>query len=48
MGRTAVLNIVGLTARHIGEHTPNLLSWIKHKQIAPVRPMLPAVTTTVQ
>lgn len=49
MSRCAVLNIVGLTARLISEeNTPNLLSWLKHKQIAPVRPVLPAVTTTMQ
>jgi predicted AlkP superfamily pyrophosphatase or phosphodiesterase len=49
MSRAAILNVVGLTARHISaETTPNILAWLKHKQIAPIRPVLPAVTTTMQ
>ena len=49
MSRTAILNVVGLTARHISaETTPQIFAWLKHKQIAPIRPVLPAVTTTMQ
>ncbi len=49
MSRAAVINVVGLTARHLSEQTtPHILGWLKHKQIAPIQPVLPAVTTTMQ
>ena len=49
MSRAAIINVVGLTARHLGERTtPQIMAWLKHKQIAPVQPVLPAVTTTMQ
>ncbi|NEP15901.1 MAG: alkaline phosphatase family protein [Leptolyngbya sp. SIO4C1] len=48
MQKTVVLNVVGLTAKLIGEHTPYLSRWAAQgKQIA-VRPVLPAVTCTAQ
>ena len=49
MSRAAIINVVGLTARHLSEeNTPQIMAWLKHKQIAPVQPVLPAVTTTMQ
>ena len=49
MSRAAVINVVGLTARHLSEETtPQIMSWLKHKQVAPIQPVLPAVTTTMQ
>lgn len=48
MKKTVVLDIVALSPRVIGEHTPFLKSWIeKHKQAA-VEPVLPAVTCAAQ
>jgi predicted AlkP superfamily pyrophosphatase or phosphodiesterase len=48
MKRTAVLNVVGLSNRLIGEHTPFLKTWAKDRYRAPVRPVVPAVTCTAQ
>ncbi len=48
MSRTVILNVVGLTARCLGEHMPNLCAWLRRKAIVPVEPMLPAVTCTMQ
>jgi predicted AlkP superfamily pyrophosphatase or phosphodiesterase len=48
MSRTAVINIVGLTPRHIGEQTPKLCRFLNRKQLVSVEPVLPAVTTTMQ
>ncbi len=49
MSRAAVINVVGLTARHLSEETtPQIMAWLKHKVIAPIQPVLPAVTTTMQ
>ncbi len=48
MKKTVVLDIVALSPRVIGEHTPFLKKWIeKHKQ-AVVEPVLPAVTCAAQ
>ena len=48
MKKTVVLNVVGLTKRLIGQHTPYLSRWMdKGKQVA-IRPILPAVTCSVQ
>jgi predicted AlkP superfamily pyrophosphatase or phosphodiesterase len=48
MGRTAILNIVGLTPGLVGVHTPNILRFSEKTSIFPVRPVLPAVTCTAQ
>jgi len=46
MPRTAILNVVGLTPRLIGDATPNLRRWIGSQTT--VRPAFPAVTCTAQ
>lgn len=48
MKKTVVINIVGLSSRLIGEHTPKLQSWIAEGQLATIEPVLPAVTCTAQ
>lgn len=48
MKRTVVLNVVGLTPDLIGRNTPFLEKWVKNGAMRPVRPMLPAVTCSVQ
>jgi predicted AlkP superfamily pyrophosphatase or phosphodiesterase len=48
MQRTAVLNVVGLTPRLIGEHTPHIAAYAKKQTVARVEPTLPAVTCTAQ
>ena len=48
MQKTVVINVVGLSARLIGEHTPNLQRWLGAGQLATIEPVLPAVTCTVQ
>lgn len=44
----AVLNVVGLSRRHLGEHTPFLKKWISSKKLQTVDPLLPAVTCSTQ
>jgi len=48
--RLAVLNIVGLTSRHFGPHTPKLTAFRDRagNRWTNVEPVLPAVTSTVQ
>jgi predicted AlkP superfamily pyrophosphatase or phosphodiesterase len=48
--RTAILNVVGLTPRHIGENTPYISAFLGRQEnhLAHVEPSLPAVTSTVQ
>lgn len=46
--RTAVLNVVGLTPRLIGEHTPRLQQAAQQGGLMRVDPALPAVTCTAQ
>ncbi|EDY82032.1 Type I phosphodiesterase / nucleotide pyrophosphatase superfamily [Verrucomicrobiia bacterium DG1235] len=46
--RTAVLNIVGLTPRHIGPHTPRIAAYAAAHHSAPYRPAFPALTCTAQ
>jgi predicted AlkP superfamily pyrophosphatase or phosphodiesterase len=46
--RTAVLNVVGLTRRHIGAHTPRIAAWLRAGHSADIDPALPAVTCTAQ
>jgi predicted AlkP superfamily pyrophosphatase or phosphodiesterase len=48
MKKTVVLDIVALSPRVIGAHTPFLKSWIDSKQRAVVEPVLPAVTCSAQ
>ncbi|MCA1962565.1 MAG: alkaline phosphatase family protein [Prosthecobacter sp.] len=48
MSRTAILNIVGLTQRLIGEHTPAIRAYFQRYGAAVVAPVLPAVTCTAQ
>ena len=48
MKRTAILNIVGLTRRLIGEATPNLVRFAAGGSLSTVRPAFPAVTCTAQ
>src|SRR5690606_23300190 len=48
MKKTVVLNIVALSPRLIGEHTPFLKKWIDERQRAVVEPVLPAVTCSAQ
>lgn len=43
-----ILNIVGLTPRHIGPHTPRLAAFAAGGQLLPLQTVLPAVTCTVQ
>ncbi len=48
MTRTAILNVVGLTPRLIGEHTPRIRAFCDRSKVAPIVPSLPAVTCTAQ
>jgi predicted AlkP superfamily pyrophosphatase or phosphodiesterase len=48
MKKTVVLNVVALSSRLIGEHTPFLKSWIDKGKKATVKPILPAVTCSSQ
>lgn len=46
--RLAVLNVVGLTPRLLGAHTPHLRRAAERGGLTRVRPVLPAVTCTAQ
>ena len=48
MNKTVVLNVVGLTKRLIGEHTPFIRSFLEKGDSASITPVLPAVTCTSQ
>lgn len=48
MNKTVVIDIVGLSANLIGEHTPFLAKYLKNRHLTPIKPVLPAVTTTSQ
>ncbi len=48
MKKTVVLDIVALSPRVIGKHTPFLKKWIASKNQAVVEPVLPAVTCSAQ
>ncbi|MGB5204868.1 MAG: nucleotide pyrophosphatase/phosphodiesterase family protein [Eudoraea sp.] len=48
MNKTVVLNVVGLTNRLIGEHTPFIKSFLEKGASASIEPVLPAVTCTSQ
>jgi predicted AlkP superfamily pyrophosphatase or phosphodiesterase len=46
--RTAIINVVGLTGRLIGEHTPAIRAFLERHKSAVVEPAFPAVTCTAQ
>jgi len=46
--KVAIINVVGLSKKLIGEHTPFLSKWSTGKTISSVDPVLPAVTCSVQ
>jgi len=48
MKKTVVINIVGLTNRLIGEHTPFIKSFLDKGKNSVVKPVLPAVTCSAQ
>lgn len=48
MKKTVVLDIVALSPRVIGAHTPFLKKWIASKKQSVVEPVLPAVTCSAQ
>lgn len=48
MQRTAILNVVGLTTRLIGDHTPAIRAFLERNRFARIEPVLPAVTCTAQ
>ncbi len=48
MARHSLLNVVGLTPGLVGEHTPHIRAFAEKHALAPVRPVLPAVTCTAQ
>lgn len=48
MHKTVVIDIVGLSTSVIGEHTPFLKKYIAARNLQTIKPVLPAVTTTVQ
>ncbi|MFC4874125.1 alkaline phosphatase family protein [Negadavirga shengliensis] len=48
MKKTVVLNVVALSPRLLGEHTPFLKKWVDEGKLAHVKPVLPAVTCSSQ
>jgi predicted AlkP superfamily pyrophosphatase or phosphodiesterase len=46
--RTVVLNVVGLTGAHLGEHTPRLSALAQRGVAVPLSTITPAVTCSVQ
>ncbi|UZO80575.1 alkaline phosphatase family protein [Aquimarina sp. ERC-38] len=48
MKKTVVINIVGLTERLIGTHTPNIVTFLNQGQLTYIKPVVPAVTCTAQ
>lgn len=48
MKKTVVINVVGLTKRLIGEHTPFIKSFLEKGKASYITPVLPAVTCAVQ
>ena len=45
---TVVINVVGLTSSLIGEHSPNIRSFLNDGSLRRLKPVLPAVTCAVQ
>ncbi len=48
MKKTVVINVVGLTKRLIGEHTPFIEAFLKKGKSAYIHPVVPAVTCSAQ
>lgn len=48
MKKTVVLNVVALSPRLIGEHTPFLKKWTEKGKLLNIKPVLPAVTCSSQ
>lgn len=48
MKKTVVINIVGLTKRLIGEHTPFIKMFLENSLSTTIKPLIPAVTCSVQ
>jgi predicted AlkP superfamily pyrophosphatase or phosphodiesterase len=48
MNKTVVINIVGLSKSVIGAHTPFLKKYISERALTLIKPLIPAVTTTMQ
>ncbi len=48
MQRTAILNVVGLTPRLIGDYTPKIRRFMEANRLARVEPVFPAVTCSAQ
>lgn len=48
MKKTVVIDVVALSQRLIGEHTPFLKKWTSKSHQATINPVLPAVTTSAQ
>lgn len=48
MKKTVVINVVGLTKRLIGEHTPFIKSFLEKGSISLIEPVLPGVTCSAQ
>lgn len=48
MQKTVVINVVGLTKRLIGKHTPFMASFLEQGKLAYIKPVLPAVTCSAQ
>lgn len=48
MHKTVIINVVGLTKRLIGEHTPFIKSFFEKGKHATITPVLPAVTCSAQ
>lgn len=48
MNKTAIINVVGLSKKLIGAHTPFLSKWSRDKNISSIDPVLPAVTCSAQ
>ncbi|TGL52212.1 alkaline phosphatase family protein [Leptospira meyeri] len=46
--KTVVIDVVGLSSHLVGEYTPFLKKFLNQKQTLLIKPMLPAVTTSVQ
>ena len=48
MHKTVVIDVVGLSSSVIGQYTPFLSAYIAKRKLQHIKPMLPAVTTSVQ
>lgn len=48
MHKTVVINVVGLTPRLVGAHTPNIRAFAERGKQVPIRTVVPAVTCSVQ